>query len=123
MLRMDQVHVIRHKVLREGRSIRQVARELGLSRNTVGKYLDQSEPAYRGYKRRARPALERVLPRLEELLLEWEPRTTAKQRISGMRLHRQLVAEGYQVGKTVICDYLRERRRQRAEVYIPLAGC
>jgi hypothetical protein len=28
MLRMDQVHVIRHKVLREGVSIRQVAREL-----------------------------------------------------------------------------------------------
>ena len=33
MLRMDQVHVIRHKVLREGASIRQVALELGLSRN------------------------------------------------------------------------------------------
>jgi transposase len=120
MLRMDQVHVIRHKVLREGRSIRQVARELGLSRNTVGKYLDQSEPAHRGYKQRARPALERVQPRLQELLLEWEPRTTPKQRITGMRLHRQLLAEGYQVGKTVVCDYLRERRRQRAEVYIPL---
>jgi hypothetical protein len=27
MLRMDQVHLIRHKVLREGASIRQVARE------------------------------------------------------------------------------------------------
>ena len=40
MLRMDQVHVIRHKVLSEGRSIRQVARELGVSRNTIAKYLD-----------------------------------------------------------------------------------
>ena len=40
MLRMDQVHVIRHKVLDEGQSMRQVARELGLSRNTVRKYLD-----------------------------------------------------------------------------------
>ena len=33
MLRMDQVHVIRHKVLRDGTSIRQVARELGLIRS------------------------------------------------------------------------------------------
>lgn len=33
MLRMDQVHVIRHKVLIEGQSIRRVARELGLSRH------------------------------------------------------------------------------------------
>ena len=31
---MDQVHVVRHKVLVEGRSQRAVARELGLSRMT-----------------------------------------------------------------------------------------
>jgi hypothetical protein len=31
MLKMDQVHVLRHKVLKEGQSIRRVARELGLS--------------------------------------------------------------------------------------------
>jgi predicted transcriptional regulator len=43
MLKMDQVHVLRHKVLKEGQSIRRVARELGLSRNTVTKYLDQPE--------------------------------------------------------------------------------
>ena len=32
---MDQVHVIRHKVLVEGLSARRVAREMGVSRNTV----------------------------------------------------------------------------------------
>ena len=40
MLRMDLVHVVRHKVLVEGRTQRSVARELGLSRTTVGKYVD-----------------------------------------------------------------------------------
>ena len=44
MLKMDQVHVLRHKVLKEGQSIRRVARELGLSRNTVAKYLERPEP-------------------------------------------------------------------------------
>jgi transposase len=39
MLRMDKVFVIRHKVLVERRSIRSVARELDVSRNTVSKYL------------------------------------------------------------------------------------
>src|SRR6266478_2938806 len=120
MLKMDQVHVLRHKVLKEGQSIRRVARELGLSRNTVTKYLDQLEPVRSSRRQRERPVWEAVQPRLEELIAEWEPRTTAKQRITAMRLHRQLRAEGYQVGRTLVGDYWRERRRQRAEVYVPL---
>ena len=44
MLRMDQVHVIRHKVLVEGLSIRKTAKDLGVSRNTVRRYLKVSEP-------------------------------------------------------------------------------
>ena len=120
MLRMDQVHVIRHKVLREGASVRQVAHELGISRNTVRKYLEQSAPVRRLRGRRARPVWARVQPRLEELLAEWEPRTTAKQRLTGVRLHRALREEGYQVGLTMLHEYLRERRRQRTEVYVPL---
>ncbi|MBV8775383.1 MAG: IS21 family transposase [Deltaproteobacteria bacterium] len=117
---LDQVHVIRHKVLREGSSIRQVARELGLSCNTVRKYLDQSALMRHAYRRRKRPVWVRVQSRLEELVAEWEPRTTAKQRLTGMRLYRALVEEGYQVGLTTIYQYLRERRRQRLEVYVPL---
>ncbi len=88
MLKMDQVHVLRHKVLKEGQSIRRVARELGLSRNTVTKYLDQPEPLRSPRRQRERPVWEAVQPRLEELIAEWEPRTTAKQRITAMRLHR-----------------------------------
>jgi transposase len=96
-----------------------VARELGVSRNTVSKYLDQSEPLW-ARRVRARPVWQRVKPRLEELVAEWEPRTTAKQRFTGTLLQRQLVAEGYPGGTTLVRQYLRELRRQRAEVYVPL---
>jgi transposase len=119
MLRMAQVHVIRHKVLVEGLSIRRVARELGVSRNTVSKYLTQAEPIHREGSRR-KPVMERVAPRIDELLVEWSSRTTAKQRITGTRIHRQLREEGYEVGTTTVRTYLREKRRQAAEVYIPL---
>jgi len=44
---MDQVHVVRHKALVEGLAIRQVSREMGISRNTVRKYLEVSEPIRR----------------------------------------------------------------------------
>jgi hypothetical protein len=64
---------------------------------------------------------EAVKPRLEELVAEWVPRTSGKQPITAMLLHRQLKAEGYRVGRTLVNDYWRERRRQRSEVYVPLA--
>lgn len=120
MLRMDQVHVVRHKVLVEGRAISAVAREMEMSRNTIRKYLSLSEPKRVVRRPKASPKTELVAPRIEELLTEWRGRTTPKQRITGTRIHRQLVEEGYEVGTTTVRDYLREKRRRRAEVFIPL---
>ena len=117
---MDKVYVIRHKVLVEGRSIRAVARELGVSRTTVTKYLHQSEPVRKESEARPRPVLSLVARRTDELLEEWGPRTTRKQRITASRVHRQLSEEGYVVGITTLREYLREKRRREAEVYIPL---
>jgi transposase len=46
---MGLVYVIRHKHFSEGLSIRRIAREVGVSRNTVRKYLFQvSEPKRKG---------------------------------------------------------------------------
>jgi transposase len=121
MLRMDQVHVIRHKVLLEGKSVRSVAKEMGVSRNTVAKYLKDPEPTRRVvHKQKRAPVMEMVAPRIEEILLEWSERTTPKQRITGTRVHRQLLEEGYEVGITTVRDYLREKRRREAEVFVPL---
>ena len=120
MLRMDQVHVIRHKVLVEGRSRRSVAREMKVRRNTVRRYLEISEPQRIEAGPRARPVLDRVSGRLDGLMEEWSSRTTRKQRITRSRLHRQLAEEDYEIGVTTVRQWLREWRRQRAETYIPL---
>jgi transposase len=117
---MDQVHVIRHKALVEGQSIRSVAREMGVGRNTVRKYLEVSEPVRVARRKKPSPVTEMVSPRIDALLAEWEHRATRKQRITGTRIHRQLVEEGYEVGITTVRDYLREKRRNSAEVFIPL---
>ncbi|MFN0147655.1 MAG: IS21 family transposase [Dehalococcoidia bacterium] len=120
MLKLDQVHVIRHKVLVEGRSRREVAEEMGVSRNTVRRYLAIPEPRRVEQQARGRPVLERVQQRMDELIAEWRGRTTAKQRLTGTRLQRELRKEGHTVGVTLVRAYLREQRRRMAEVYIPL---
>ncbi len=117
---MDQVHVIRHKVLIEGQSQRRVAREMGLSRLTVKKYVGQAVPERRETGPRPRPVFERVAARIDEVLAESRKWTEQKQRLTATRLHGMLREEGHQVGVTLVKQAVAEWKRRRREVYIPL---
>jgi transposase len=119
MLGMDQVYVVRHKVLVEGRSARQVAEELGISRNTVRRYVEGAEPSRKPVTRPA-PVLEAVRPRIEALLGESPRWTGGKQRLTATQLHRMVVAEGHRVGVTLVKAAVAEWKRQRQEVFVPL---
>lgn len=120
MLGVGHVDIIRSKVLAEGWSIRKAARVLGYSRNTIRKYLEESEPSRKETAPRPRPVADVVEPRIDQILEDWGPRTTPKQRVTAKRVHRQLVEEGYEVGITVVTDYMRELRRRRLEAFVPL---
>jgi predicted transcriptional regulator len=72
---MDQVYVVRHKVLIEGRSQRAVARELGISRVTVRKYLSQAAPSRQETAARARPVAAVEHLRRAGLKPRWTPKT------------------------------------------------
>lgn len=117
---MDTVHVIRHKVLVEGRSARQVAKELGISRRTVRKYLTEAVPIRTEAQPRPRPVWTAVRARVEALLAESARWTGGKQRLTATRLHELLVAEGQQVGVTLVKEAVAEWKRQRREVFVPL---
>jgi transposase len=120
MLKMDQVHVVRHKVLVEGQSVRKTAREMRISRNTVKRYLDQPAPARVELLPRARPVAEKIGPRIEALLAESPRWTGGKQRLTATRLHAMLLAEGREVGITTVKEAVAEWKRRRREVFIPL---
>jgi len=117
---MDQVHVIRHKVLVEGLSARRVALEMGVSRNTVRKYVDQPAPKYGPRETTARPVTDAVAPRIEALLAESKKWTTGKQRLTATRLHKMLLEEGFSVGVTTVKELVAEHRRKQREVFVPL---
>ena len=117
---MDQVHVVRHKVLVEGRTQRAVARELGIARVTVRKYLGLAGPTRKEAAPRPRPVWDGVAPRLEALLAESVKWTGGKQQLTATRLHELLVAEGQHVGVTLVKEAVAEWKRQRREVFVPL---
>ena len=118
---MDLVHVVRHKVLVEGRTQRAVARELGLARVTVRKYVDQAAPVRKlEAGPRPRPVWDVVAGRVQALLAESVRWTGGKQRLTATRLHELLLTEGHRVGVTLVKAAVAEWKRQRREVFVPL---
>jgi transposase len=118
---MEEVYVVRHRHLVEGVPIRRLAREMGLSKNTIKRYLRGAPPGVgkpRGVP--GAPVLDAIQPRAEALLEESKRWTQGKQRLTAARLHAMLRAEGFTVGYTTVKDIAREWKRQRKEVFVPL---
>jgi transposase len=121
MLSMQTVHIVRHKVLVEGLSVQQVARDLGLSRTTVYKYLEVPIPGRVEATSRRHPVVGAASSRIDALLAEWHSRTTTKQRLTAARIHRQLLTEGYTISDRSVRQYIRQKKLQAAEVFVPLS--
>jgi transposase len=118
---MEEVYVVRHRHLVEGVPIRQIAREMGIDRNTVRRYL-RGAPAGVGKPRgeAGAPVRAAVEPRAIEILEDSKRWTEGKQRLTAARLYTMLVGEKYDVGYTVVKQIVREWRRRRKEVFVPL---
>ena len=116
---MDEASTIRHRVLVQGVSRRAVANEMGVSRNTVRRYLTSGVPVKeRRLSERPRPVIESAKARLEALLTDSPRWTAGKQRLTATQLWRLLRAEGVAIGATSVKVFMREWKRQRAEVFV-----
>lgn len=118
---MEEVYVVRHRHLVEGVPIRRLAREMGVSRNTIKRYLRGAPPGV-GKPRGApgSPVRGAVEPRALAILEDSKRWTAGKQRLTAARLHELLRGEGHDVGYTVVKDIVQEWKRARKEVFVPL---
>jgi len=120
---METVLKVRLAAKREGQSVRGVARQYRLSRNTVRRYL-RSEEGPPKYQRRqeVKPKLGPYLADLEGLLAEDEPRPVRERR-SALLLFEDLQRRGYVGGYDSVRRHVqvwKRAHRGSQEVFIPL---
>lgn len=95
MLNVEQILEIK-QLRAQGVPIRRIAKQLGMSRNAVRRYVRGATPGeYSLEKPRRRLVRERIDARVRELLKsEQDKATPRKQRLTATRIHRILIGEG-----------------------------
>jgi transposase len=125
MLIVETVARIRREFFVKGKSIKEIVRDLGVSRNTVRKVLRSGETAF-SYERSVQP-----LPKLGpwrselELLLEANERRTRRERLTLVRVFEELQGLGYCGGYDAVRRFAaawhRGRSAATAVAYVPLS--
>lgn len=121
MIQVEDREHIRRAYYVEGKSIRQIAQELGHARPTVRQALESAEPGtYTRVVARAAPVLGPYRASLDRMLEENEhlPR---KQRYTGHKMYEAIYAEGYRGSEPTVRRYIGQQRGDpKRAVYLPL---
>ncbi|UAK23796.1 IS21 family transposase [Sphingomonas nostoxanthinifaciens] len=125
MLVVETVARIRREFYVKGKSIKEIVRDLRVSRNTVRKVLRSGETDF-SYERTVQP-----LPKLGpwsadlERLLEANERKQRRERLTLVRVYEELQGLGYRGGYDAVRRYAtawqRERSAVTAAAYVPLS--
>src|SRR5271163_4647652 len=125
MLVVVTIGRIRREHFIHGKSIKEIARDLRLSRNTVRKVLRSDETSF-SYERQVqpRPKLGRWKEELDGLLTT-NAEASARERLTLIRVFEELRALGYEGGYDAVRRYARawskERASETASAYVPLS--
>jgi len=119
---MDVLVLVPRKGFDPPLPLREAAQVSGLHRNTVRKMLKHSlPPGYLREQRPRRPKLDPYKGVIDEIL-EHDHSLPSKQRHTAKRIYERFRDEHGFAGKcTIVKDYVRERRRQTREMFVPLA--
>jgi len=121
VLTVDHYEVIRRKV-RDGMSQREVAKELGHSRNTVAKALKYAIPP--GY-RLSQPRVKTIIEPFTHIIDAWlkaDKNVKRKQRMLATKIHQRLCQEYDFTGHySTVQRYIKEATGRTQEIFMPLA--
>jgi transposase len=121
MLTVDHYELIRRKILIDGLSQRDTAKDLGHSRKTVAKALElRIPPGYRLSQPRPRPVLDPV-KHIIEAWLDQNRTARAKQHQTAQRIYERLRDEyGFAGHYGTVQRYVKEATHRQKEVFMPL---
>ena len=122
---METIGRIRREHFAKGKTIKEIARDLKVSRNTVRRVLRSGETAF-SYEREVqpRPKLGRWKDDIDRLLTS-NANAAARERLTLIRIYEELRALGYDGGYDAVRRYARawskERASATADAYVPLS--
>ncbi|MBT2700902.1 IS21 family transposase [Bacillus sp. ISL-40] len=126
MIEMAQFHNIKFLKEVEGLSQRQIATKLGISRNTVSKYLKEDTAPTTVHRKKVygtkeySPETKRVIPIIDQWL-EDDMKSWKKQKHTAIKIFNRLQDEyDFKGSASNIRKIVAKRRQQIQEVYIPL---
>src|SRR5258705_13176803 len=125
MLVVETVARIRREHFVKGKTIKEIARDLKVSRNTVRRVLRSGETSFE-YERvvQPRPKLGRWAAELDELLAA-NAAKSAREQLTLIRIFEELRGRGYDGGYDAVRRYARqwskERGQSTAAAYVPLS--
>ena len=124
MLIVETIRKVRLSIHRDGKSIRQTAKDLNLSKNTVKKVIRSDQTKFE-YQRKVQPR-PKLGPYVQWLdgELEQDQHLAKKQRRTAQILYEQLQGQGYPGGYDSVRRYVQrwrsDQRRAVKQVYVPL---
>ncbi len=111
---------IRLEVLRGETSKREILRREGIHFETLKKILEHSEPpGYRMDKARPKPKIGPYLEQIEQIIEE-DKQYPKKQRHTAKRIFQRIKEMGYEGKYTQVKEAVREIKRVKREVFMPL---
>jgi transposase len=125
MLTVETIGRIRREHFIKGKTIREIARDLKVSRNTVRKVLRSGETAFE-YERNVqpRPKLGRWTAELDDLL-SGNAAKPPREQLTLIRIFEELRGRGYEGGYDAVRRYARRWAKQHgqatAAAYVPLS--